>query len=107
MNIRTSLAALFLALAAAAPHPDTTASTPAAPAASAPAAESQSAPKDAHSYANTHEAWVTHVDLDWTADFARKVLTGSATLSVGRPTGAGAGPLVLDTRALNVTRAET
>ena len=48
---------------------------------------------------------VRHVDLDLGVDFDRRVLTGTATLTVDR-TGGYQGPLVLDTRTLDISRAE-
>ena len=55
---------------------------------------------DPHSYARPAEARVTHVDLDLRADFARKVLEGSATLTV--EAAPQATEIVLDTRALEI-----
>lgn len=55
---------------------------------------------DVHSYARPAEARVTHVDLDLTADFAAKVLSGKVTLDVtGR---AGATEVVLDAKNLDI-----
>ncbi|HEV2081310.1 MAG TPA: M1 family metallopeptidase [Brevundimonas sp.] len=55
---------------------------------------------DAHSYARPEAAHVTHVDLDLSADFAARRLSGTATLDVqGQP---GATELVLDVRDLDV-----
>src|SRR5262245_210948 len=55
-------------------------------------------PHDDSSYARPDEARVTHVSLDLTADFERKVFTGKATLSVvARP---DAREIVLDTDGL-------
>ncbi|MEI9904513.1 MAG: hypothetical protein WDN06_11455 [Asticcacaulis sp.] len=53
---------------------------------------------DDHSYARPQEARVTHVDLDLTADFDRKVLKGTAGLTLS--TQANARQVVLDTKAL-------
>ncbi|HEV2762651.1 MAG TPA: M1 family metallopeptidase, partial [Pyrinomonadaceae bacterium] len=106
MSIRKSLLPLLLALPFVAnglhvmASPNRTNATAGPPAGPAP----QSAARDAHSYANPQDARVTHVELDWTVDFDRKVLAGSATLTLERTRGS---QLVLDTRALNVTRAET
>ncbi|HEX8685971.1 MAG TPA: M1 family aminopeptidase/hydrolase, partial [Pyrinomonadaceae bacterium] len=47
-----------------------------------------------------------HVALDWTVDFGRRVLAGAATLDVERVSADEGAPLVLDTRALNVSRVE-
>jgi leukotriene-A4 hydrolase len=62
--------------------------------------------QDLHSYANPDEIVVKHVSLDLGVDFDNKALEGSVTLAVERKSG-GAGPLVLDTRDLNITRVET
>jgi leukotriene-A4 hydrolase len=71
-----------------------------------PVAAPSSATRDEHSYANPEEIRVTHADLDWDVLFDRRILRGTATLSVKRPSGGGATRLVLDTRALDVTKAE-
>jgi leukotriene-A4 hydrolase len=60
---------------------------------------------DIHTFSNHHEVRATHVDLDLEVDFGRKVLAGSATLHLDRMK-PGAGEVVLDTRALDVTRVE-
>ena len=39
---------------------------------------------DYHSFANTEEYRVTHVDMDLTVDFLRKVIVGIATLQIDR-----------------------
>ena len=57
---------------------------------------------DDHSYALPQEARVRHVDLDLTADFTRKVLRGTASLSL--ETEANAKKVVLDTRALDIEK---
>ncbi|WP_414829946.1 M1 family metallopeptidase [Alteromonas sp. H39] len=57
--------------------------------------------KDYHSFANPDEITVKHIDLDLTADFDNKQLTGSATLTVERQKDA-ANTLVLDTRELDI-----
>jgi leukotriene-A4 hydrolase len=63
--------------------------------------------KDAHSYSNPQEVRVRHLDLNWEVDFSKKVLQGSAVLSVERVAGsAGRAPLILDTRALNIQKVE-
>jgi aminopeptidase N len=74
----------------------------AAPGVAAPFA---GATRDAHSYSNPHEVLVTHVDLDLDVLFDRKMLQGTATLSVERVS-AGAGALILDTRSLDIAKAE-
>ncbi|HYO63141.1 MAG TPA: M1 family metallopeptidase [Pyrinomonadaceae bacterium] len=104
MKLRTSLLALLLVLGVVAPLPRTSARA----SSDANAAAAQAVVRDAHSYSNPHEVRVRHVDLDWTVDFARKELRGTAALTVERAAGAnGNAPLVLDTRALNVSKAET
>ena len=55
---------------------------------------------DPHSYARPAEARVTHVALDLGADFTRKVLEGTATLTL--QVAADARELVLDTRGLEI-----
>jgi len=62
--------------------------------------------RDVHSYGNPEEIRVTHADLDWDVDFDRKVLRGSATLTVKRPARGRSTRLVLDTRALDVSKVE-
>jgi hypothetical protein len=56
--------------------------------------------RDVHSHARPEIARVRHVDLDLTADFDRKVLSGTATLDVQGQVGAT--ELILDTRDLDV-----
>ncbi len=55
---------------------------------------------DDHSYAQPQVARVTHVDLDLTADFVRKVLKGTAALTLS--TQANARQVVLDVKALDI-----
>ena len=56
---------------------------------------------DYHSHANTDDYRMTHIDLDFTVDFERRVLVAEATLHLERLTDA-AEPLVLDTRGLAI-----
>jgi len=56
---------------------------------------------DYHSFANTADYRVRHMDLDLTVDFSRKVLEGEAILRFDR-VGEGNNPLVLDTRDIVV-----
>ena len=56
--------------------------------------------RDAHSHARPEIARVHHVDLDLTADFAAKTLSGKATLDVTAQ--AGARELILDVRNLDI-----
>jgi len=60
---------------------------------------------DPDSYANPTVAKVTHVALDLTADFQRKVLFGTATLSI-EPT-ANAHEIILDSDKLNIKSIKT
>ncbi|MGH9400038.1 MAG: M1 family metallopeptidase [Thermoanaerobaculia bacterium] len=69
------------------------------------AAAAAGATSDAHSYSNPHEVRVTHVDLDLEAHFDRKVLQGTAALAFERAR-PEAGALILDTRALDIAKAE-
>jgi leukotriene-A4 hydrolase len=55
---------------------------------------------DPHSYARPRQARVTHVALDLRADFTRKVLEGSATLTL--QAAPDAREVVLDTRGLEI-----
>ena len=56
---------------------------------------------DYHSFANTDDYRTTHIDLDFTVDFERKVLEGEATLHLDRLSAENT-PLVLDTRGLTI-----
>ena len=56
--------------------------------------------KDIHSYAQPQIARVKHVDLDLTADFNAKTLSGTATLDVTAEPGAT--QIILDTRNLDI-----
>src|SRR5215213_8573995 len=62
--------------------------------------------RDYHSYSNPEQVRVKHVDLDWDVLFDQKVLKGTAVLSLDRPASGDNFPLVLDTRELNISRAE-
>ncbi|MCH7822099.1 MAG: M1 family metallopeptidase [Proteobacteria bacterium] len=64
------------------------------------AAEPQSG-VDYHSFANTEDYRITHVDMDLTVDFSRKVIVGIATLRIER-LGDGNNALILDTRDLTI-----
>jgi len=81
-----------------------TAPAPVEPAAAAPAVTAAAAERidDPHSYAEPWDVAVTHLSLDLAPDFARRVLEGTAELSVDHRTGAGR--LHLDTRGLDVRR---
>ena len=56
---------------------------------------------DYHSYANTDDYRATHIDLDFTVDFERKVLLSEARLQLDRLNDENR-PLVLDTRGLTI-----
>ena len=57
--------------------------------------------KDYHSYANPEQVVVTHLDLDLTADFDKKVLSGEVELTYEK-TDPNANTLALDTRDLEI-----
>ena len=59
---------------------------------------------DVHTYANADQVKVSHIDLDLTVDFERKILHGYATLSFERSRGTE--PVTLDTRALAIEKVE-
>jgi leukotriene-A4 hydrolase len=58
-------------------------------------------PKDAHSYARPSEIAVQHVALDLNVDFKRRVLYGSAALTLDKP-----GTVTLDSKKLTIEKAE-
>lgn len=62
--------------------------------------------KDTHTYARPHEAQVTHVDMDLAVDFRRRVLEGSAILTVQRSPRSPRAPVVLDTEKLTIRQVE-
>jgi leukotriene-A4 hydrolase len=62
--------------------------------------------QDFHSYSNPQDVRVQNVDLDLSVDFDKKVLQGTATLSIERVSKRKDAPLILDTRALNISRVE-
>jgi leukotriene-A4 hydrolase len=62
--------------------------------------------KDPHSYSNPEQVRVKHISLDLDTDFAKKVFRGTATLDLERSSGYS-GPLMLDTRALTIQKAES
>jgi leukotriene-A4 hydrolase len=80
------------------PAPEQTARTDGAAAA---AIASPASGVDYHSFANTGDYRTTHIDLDFTVDFERKVLQGEARLHLDRLNDANE-PLVLDTRGLAI-----
>jgi len=66
----------------------------------------QSFAEDVHSYSNPKEVRVRHVDLDWMVLFDKKILQGTATLTVERAANAQNAPLILDTRDLKIEKIE-
>src|SRR5215216_1426654 len=62
--------------------------------------------KDHHSYSNPEQVKVRHVDLEWDVLFDQKILRGTAVLSLERTGPDKRAPLILDTRNLNITKAE-
>ncbi|MFT3997227.1 MAG: M1 family metallopeptidase [Asticcacaulis sp.] len=58
------------------------------------------AARDVHSYADPNVARVRHVDLDLTADFKTKTLSGTAALTL--ETAPSARQVILDTKALSI-----
>lgn len=62
---------------------------------------------DVHSYSNPQEIRVRHVDLDWNVLFDRKILQGTATLTLEQTSEKFHPSLVLDTRDLNIEKVET
>ncbi|HZN12272.1 MAG TPA: M1 family aminopeptidase/hydrolase, partial [Blastocatellia bacterium] len=69
-------------------------------------AEAPSAGRDVHSYSNPEQIRVRHLDLDWEVLFDQKSLRGTADLHLERVAKEGSPPLVLDTRDLQITKAE-
>ncbi len=63
--------------------------------------------KDVHSFSNPQAVKVTHIDLDWNVLFDKKILQGTATLSIERTSADKTAPIVLDTRDLNIEKTET
>ena len=62
--------------------------------------------EDYHSYANSDKAVLKHISLDWTVDFDRKVIDGSAEMTFEK-LDASASKLILDTRDLTIHRVES
>ena len=62
-------------------------------------------PADPDSYARPNEARVTHVSLDLTADFERKLMAGACTLSIAAKPDAR--EIVLDTLQLEIASVRT
>lgn len=80
---------------------------PATAAAPPPAVGAVVPVRDGHSYGNPEEIRVKHADLDWDLLFDRKILRGTAALTLERPAGGRATRLVLDTRDLDIEKAES
>ena len=57
--------------------------------------------KDQHSFSNPHEALITHLHLDLTADFASKKLFGTATFDIESE---NAEEIIMDTRYLKIKK---
>ncbi|MDC8830286.1 M1 family metallopeptidase [Alteromonas gilva] len=68
-----------------------------------PSADNIKAGVDYHSFSNPDEVTVTHLDIELTANFTAKVLSGSVTLDYERQT-PNASSLILDTRDLAIER---
>ena len=62
--------------------------------------------EDYHSYANSDQVVLNHIALDWTIDFDKKVIDGSAELSFEK-LDAAATKLIVDTRDLTIHRVES
>lgn len=62
--------------------------------------------KDYHSYSNPDQVRVRHLDLDLSVIFPEKILKGTATLNIDRDVNSREGPIILDTRHLNIERVE-
>jgi leukotriene-A4 hydrolase len=65
-------------------------------------AQKKSMDTDVHSFANSSDIVITHIDLDLTVNFDSKTLSGKATLDVVNKTKTK--KLVLDTRDLNIEK---
>ena len=63
--------------------------------------------KDLHSYSNPEQIRVTDVALDLDVLFPQKVLKGTATLTVERSAKYKDGPIILDTRSLDIEKVES
>ena len=96
--IRSAVLPLVLLAACSSREPTPTLDQMEAAVVTTPLAEPRIAAEDVHSFARPELARVRHVALDLTADFARKRLHGTATLTIERA--AEATELILDTRDL-------
>lgn len=61
--------------------------------------------KDYHSYANTDQVVVTHLDLDLNVDFSERILKGHVVLDL-KSTDPDVHKIVLDTRSLTIQKVE-
>ena len=61
---------------------------------------------DVHSFSEPEKFRVRHVDLELTASFSDRKLSGKADLLISRGANADAGRLVLDTRDLTIHTVE-
>jgi leukotriene A-4 hydrolase/aminopeptidase len=68
---------------------------------------SASVADDIHSYSKPDQVRVRHIDLDWDVMFDKKILKGTATLTVERASAGGNHPLILDTRDLKINKVES
>src|SRR5438105_760040 len=62
--------------------------------------------RDIHSFSNPEQIGVRHLDLDCDVLFDKKILKGTATLSLHRRVATGEPPLILDTRSLAIEKVE-
>ena len=62
---------------------------------------------DVHSYGQPDKVRTRHVALDLTASFERKVLSGTASLTIEHSQQDQANPLILDTRDLQIESVKT
>ena len=62
--------------------------------------------EDFHSYSNPQTVRVRHVELDWDVLFDKKILLGTATLTIERSPQTKNAALVLDTRDLKIEKVE-
>jgi leukotriene-A4 hydrolase len=97
MSRRLLAALLFIVIACRqeAPAPSTATATQ-------PAPPPQTAARDPHSYSHPDEARVEHIALDLGVDFAKKQLSGTATLRIAKQSGAKS--LILDTNGLTIRK---
>ena len=104
---RLAPCALILTMACDRPAsiPSASVSASASSTAEADGAAPESARRDSHSFANSDEVVIRHLDLDWDVRFDRRVLDGTATLHIERMADE-VGRLRLDTRDLTISAVE-